>query len=61
MAREPRFQGRKPLNRRNVEESLDFFVVVCLFFNIYLFIYLAVLGLSCHVRALSCGMQDLVS
>ena len=27
---------------------------------IYIYIYLAVTGLSCHVRDLLCGMQDLV-
>ena len=48
----------------SIEEMLKspqtFLLLFVCFFNIYLFIYLAVLGLSCHVRALSCGMQDLV-
>ena len=30
------------------------------FLNIYLFIYLAALGLNCSTRKLSCGIWDLV-
>ena len=36
-----------------------FSMFIYLFLNIYLFIYLAVLGLSCRMRDLCCGVQDL--
>ena len=49
----------KPSNGAN-GQCLGVKVSILSFFKKYLFIYLAALGLSCGMQALSCGMWDLV-